>query len=48
MTDLDWVFAALVLLALALALGWLDAPVLLARWMRTRRFHLSNRKGGNT
>ncbi|WP_060888692.1 hypothetical protein [Streptomyces scabiei] len=34
MTGLDWVFAALLLLALALALGWLDAPVLLHRRLR--------------
>lgn len=38
MTALDWVFAALVTLALALALGWLDAPTLLARQLtRLRR-----------
>jgi hypothetical protein len=36
-TGLDWVFAAHILLALALALGWLDAPTLLARWMRGHR-----------
>ncbi|MEU1553965.1 hypothetical protein ABZ517_14770 [Streptomyces scabiei] len=47
MTGLDWVFCALVTLALALALGWLDAPTLLARSLRGRRIHLSNRKGGN-
>ncbi|MDX2628623.1 hypothetical protein QBA57_28785 [Streptomyces scabiei] len=47
MTGLDWVFVAHILLALALALGWLDAPVLLTRWTRTRRLHLANRKGGN-
>ncbi|QFQ97422.1 hypothetical protein F9278_15750 [Streptomyces phaeolivaceus] len=34
MTGLDWVFCAHVLLALALALGWLDAPTLLARRLR--------------
>lgn len=38
MTALDVVFAAHVLLALALALGWLDAPTLLAR--RLRRPHV--------
>ncbi len=37
MTALDVVFIAHVLLALALALGWLDAPTLLNRWMRGRR-----------
>ncbi|MFM9777051.1 hypothetical protein [Streptomyces scabiei] len=38
MTGLDWVFCALVTLALALALGWLDAPTLLARQLtRLRR-----------
>lgn len=37
MTALGWVFVAHILLALALALGWLDAPVLLARWKRGRR-----------
>ncbi|KFG08132.1 hypothetical protein [Streptomyces scabiei] len=36
MTALDWVFVAHILLALALALGWLDAPVLLARRARRR------------
>ena len=41
MTGLDWVFCALVLLALALALGWLDAPTLLAR--RLRRPHVPAR-----
>ena len=35
MTAMDWVFVAHILLALALALSWLDAPVLLARWTRT-------------
>lgn len=34
MSALDWVFCALVTLALALALGWLDAPTLLARRLR--------------
>jgi hypothetical protein len=33
-TALDWVFAALVTLAWALVLGWLDAPALLARRRR--------------
>jgi hypothetical protein len=33
-TALDWVFAALVTLAWALVLGWLDAPALLARHRR--------------
>lgn len=38
MSGLDWVFSALLILALALALGWLDAPTLLAR--RLRRPHV--------
>lgn len=37
MSGLDWVFSALLILALALALGWLDAPTLLACWLRGRR-----------
>lgn len=37
MTGLDWVFVALVILALVLALGWLDAPTLLARQLTRRR-----------
>ncbi|UJV43842.1 hypothetical protein [Streptomyces sp. AMCC400023] len=41
MTGLDWVFVAHILLALALALGWLDAPTLLAR--RLRRQHVPAR-----
>jgi hypothetical protein len=40
-TALDWVFVALLILALALVLGWLDAPVALSRAAsRIHRPHL--------